>query len=205
MKTFGFYTSKGGQGCTITAATFALSLGRPVALIDVSAGGDVFAAYGAPEQPPGTPHQVSELVEARKEGRVSVATLTGLLAGIYRRSDIDAVVIDYGTCTDALALALADRTILVTRACYLALRHAVHAHLPSPHAVALILEPGRALTARDVARVVGVTDDRVVTIGYSPETARAVDAGLLSTNLRHGRAEPYRHIAAVTETVGCDA
>ncbi|MFM7068061.1 MAG: hypothetical protein ACKOYM_01250 [Actinomycetes bacterium] len=93
------------------------------------------------------------------------------------------VVVDAGhrtPCTAALTDALlsaADQSVLVVRPCYLALRAAV-LHDPRPHGVVVIEEPGRALTSRDVADVVGVPV--LATVPYDASIARAVDAGVLA-------------------------
>ncbi len=95
------------------------------------------------------------------------------------------------TVADCGRIALADsaagivvgharRSILVTRACYLALRHAIHAPL-KPSAVVVVREPGRALSSRDVESAIGAPVVAVVEV--DPAVARAVDAGLLSGRL----------------------
>ena len=70
--------------------------------------------------------------------------------------------------------------LLVTRACYLALRRAV-ATPWRPDGVVLVAEPGRALHGPDIERAVGVPV--VATISHDPAVARAVDAGLLAARL----------------------
>lgn len=72
-----------------------------------------------------------------------------------------------------------DRTVLVTRACYLAVR-AAHRSLP-PDQVVLITEPGRALSANDVAAAIGRPVAAV--LRWDPAVARAVDAGVLRDRL----------------------
>lgn len=91
------------------------------------------------------------------------------------------VLVDVGLNGDRLRplLDAADRSLLVTRACYLALRATIGA--PRPGEVVLIEEPGRALTASDVARVVDAPV--VATVPWLPAIARAVDAGLLASRL----------------------
>lgn len=74
------------------------------------------------------------------------------------------------------AVAAAGRSVLVTRACYLSLRRIVRTAV-RPDAVALVLDPGRALDRRDVAEVTGLPVD--ATIEVDPAVARSVDAGLL--------------------------
>jgi len=77
----------------------------------------------------------------------------------------------------------ADRSILVTRACYLALRRAVS--LPvRPSGVVLVAEAGRALTRSDCERAIGAPV--LATVAIDPDIARAVDAGMLRTRVPKG-------------------
>ena len=91
------------------------------------------------------------------------------------------VILDVGTQSQVVVplLAASRRTILVTRASYLALRAARRG--PDPDAVVLVAEPGRALRPQDVGASVGVAVGPV--IRWDPAIARAVDAGLLSARL----------------------
>lgn len=81
------------------------------------------------------------------------------------------------------AVASADRSVLVTRCCYLALRR-VASEAVRPDAVVVITEPGRSLTPRDVESVTGAPV--VAQVALDPQVARVVDAGLLPKRL--GRA-----------------
>ena len=74
----------------------------------------------------------------------------------------------------------AERSWLVTRACFLSLRRAARAPL-QPSGVVLLVEPGRPLTAGDVEDVVGAPV--VLRLDVDPSVARAVDAGLLATRV----------------------
>lgn len=71
----------------------------------------------------------------------------------------------------------ADRSVLVTRACYLGLRRVGRVDL-RPSEVALVSEAGRALDRHDVESVVGAPV--TVRIPVDPAVARSVDAGLLA-------------------------
>ncbi len=71
----------------------------------------------------------------------------------------------------------ADRSVLVTRACYLGLRRVGRVEL-RPSEVALVSEAGRALDRHDVESVVGAPV--TVRIPVDPAVARSVDAGLLA-------------------------
>lgn len=89
----------------------------------------------------------------------------------------------------------ADRSVLVTRACYLALRRAVS--LPvRPSGVVLVAEAGRALTKSDCERAIGAPV--LATVAVDPEIARAVDAGMLRTRVPKGA---VRVLGRLTEEV----
>ena len=92
-----------------------------------------------------------------------------------------AVIVDCGRpgADDGLAAAVvgsADRSLLVVRPCFLALRRATTAPW-RPDGVVLVTEVGRALGARDVEGVLGAPVVAVVEV--DPAVARVVDAGLL--------------------------
>ena len=71
----------------------------------------------------------------------------------------------------------ADRTVLVTRACYLGLRRVGRVDR-RPSEVVLVSEAGRALDRHDVESVVGAPVTARVPV--DPAVARSVDAGLLA-------------------------
>jgi hypothetical protein len=71
------------------------------------------------------------------------------------------------------------RSLLVTRACYLAIERA--RHLATPDAIVLVVEPGRSLRAADIARALGAPV--IAEVDFDPAVARAVDAGLLAARL----------------------
>lgn len=75
-------------------------------------------------------------------------------------------------------VAACDHRLLVTRACYLALREASRRSLTST-GVVVVREPGRTLTDHDIAATIGAPV--VATIAWEPVVARAVDAGLLTS------------------------
>ena len=112
--------------------------------------------------------------------------LGGHLAGLDRP-----VVIDVGRLAsppsggdvDETLRALvecADRSWLVTRACFLSLRRALSVGR-RPDGVVLVEEEGRALGRTDVEDVLGVPV--VATVPVDASVARAVDAGLLVARL----------------------
>lgn len=130
--------------------------------------------------------------------------LAGLLAADGRPVVVDCGRLDAvadtalgtdGAGTAALATVLAgaaNRSLLVTRGCYLALKRAVAAPV-TPSGVVLVREPGRTLGPADVAEVVGAPIQAVVAV--DPGVARAVDAGLLASRLPRGLARALRHAA----------
>ena len=198
------WSSKGGAGTTVVAATLALVLARSGAegalLADLA--GDAPAALGlcdpdnpglagwlgaGPEVPPDALHRlevrVADGLDLLHRGTGPLAceradVLARLLAG-----DPRPVVADCGTDPSGAALAVAasaTRSLLVTRPCFLSLRRAVSLAL-RPSGVVLLNEPGRALGRNDVERTVGAPV--VAEIAIDPQVSRAVDAGLLTSRL----------------------
>ena len=140
----------------------------------------------APTRPPGALDDLAVFVDRTTrlipEGRRPVdlrSTRWAELAAWLATSP--ASVVDAGTNPPPLDLLDGDvRSLLVTRACYLALRRAAAAPC-RPDGVVLVTEPGRALRAADVARAVGAPV--VASVSHDPAIARAVDAGLLTARL----------------------
>ena len=91
------------------------------------------------------------------------------------------VTVDAGTGIPPVELFdEADRTLLVTRPCYLAVLRAVQQQV-RPSGVVMVREHGRSLSAREIEHALGCPVDATVTI--DPAVARAVDAGLLTHRL----------------------
>ena len=191
-------SSKGGNGTTVTAASFALLSAQrntPTILIDLC--GDIPAAIGLPEPAgPGINDWLSEscilsfsdLVQQCppvSDNLIVIHRGSTFVEGQPRWSEFaDAlrslshhVVIDAGTTyvPDHVRLAMTTTT-LVTKPCYLSLRRATN--LARPTNVILIKEEARALTSRDVSHVLGVPV--VAEIPYQAAISRTVDAGLLA-------------------------
>lgn len=193
-----FFSAKGGSGCSVSAAAAALQAARsgPTLLVDlagdqpgilgITADGDGLGAWYEADAPP--PDALSRL-------EVAVAPNLRLLPLGVRRAvaspaqyrvlasllaeDSRTVVVDVG-CDSIPAVALlgaATRSVLVTRACYLALRAAGYG--PNADEILLIEEPGRALGKSDISAALGLPVS--VTVPWDPAIARAVDAGLMST------------------------
>ena len=194
------WAAKGGSGTTVFAAARALASPVPTLLIDLA--GDAMSVLGLPE--PDGPGVFDWLSSDSSPSRLAAlelpagARLSVLPAGRARsvtpdrwdelvrhlRADARPVIVDAGTRPPTTPLLLAgDERLLVTRACYLALRHAV-ADRATPTGVVLIEEPGRALRAADIEASLGAPI--VNTVLLDPAIARAVDSGLLVSRLPSG-------------------
>lgn len=162
-----FYSAKGGQGCSVTAALYALSLSGHVLLVDAAPVYDLSTVLGVADDYDGTGRFDTRTgFVSLKRGPVDAA----VWADVY-----DHVVIDWGHTS---ALHGPGRWVIVTRLCYIALKHAV-AHGTRPDAVVIVAEAGRALSPADVTAALGAPV--LTTITTDPGIARAVDAGLLVT------------------------
>jgi hypothetical protein len=134
------------------------------------------------------------------EGVPRVELLADLLAGESRTVVVDCGCLDgLGSATTGATGELAYRlaaesthSLLVTRACYLALRRAQAVPLRGS-GVVLVEEDGRALDRRDVEEVLGV--EVRATVAVEPAVARAVDAGLLVSRLPRSLARAVRRAA----------
>lgn len=202
-----YWAAKGGAGATVLAAAHALVASAHRATIVVDLDGDLPATLGIEA---GSRPGVADWLRAgadvpadaldrllvpvaddlallpRGDGPldpVRAGVLGRLLAGTPRE-----VVVDAGTRPGSAAQAVvreADRSVLVTRPCYLALRRLPGMEL-APTEVALVREGSRVLGAGDVTDVVGVPVR--TTVPHDPSIARAVDAGLLASRLPRGLA-----------------
>jgi hypothetical protein len=101
-------------------------------------------------------------------------------------------IVDCGAATEPATRAVvevAHVAVVVMRGCYLALRRAVHSPLLARTAGAVLLdEPGRSLTAREVAEVLDVPV--LVRVPVRSAVARAVDAGVLAVRMPDALARP---------------
>lgn len=202
------WAAKGGSGTTVVATALALTATPPSLLVDLD--GEVPAVLGMPvPDRPGVADWLATDSSADRLGELLVEVGTGTwllpwqssgrtpaelpLTASRRWDDLGPwlaafardrrahITVDAGTGSPPRALvAHADRTLLVTRPCYLALRRAVAMGVPTS-GIVLVDEPGRALSARDVEHAIGAPIHASVSI--DPAVARAVDAGLLSTRL----------------------
>jgi hypothetical protein len=94
-------------------------------------------------------------------------------------------VADCGRAEDPAARAVvevADARVVVVRGCYLTLRRAVQSPLlPTCTGAVLLDEPGRSLTRREIADVLGTPV--IARVPVRDSVARAVDAGVLASRL----------------------
>lgn len=194
------FSSKGGVGCSVSAAALALVSAQSMPTLLVDLRGDIDAILGVAPSAEGlsdwfsldepSPDVLQRLevpicpnLELLPRGSCRSPArpdryrlLSRLLA-----TDGRCVIVDVGThAVPAVALiADASASILVTRACFLALDAARCG--PLPDGVLLIQEPGRAMGQSDVSGAVGA--EVAVQMRWHRDVARAVDAGLLSTKL----------------------
>lgn len=197
------WSAKGGSGATVVAAAMALATPTDVLLIDLD--GELPAVLGAPE-PSGqgiadwlasdapAPALVELAVDIDRTTRLVPRGSSAVdrhharwnaLAQWLVNQRIPTIV-DAGTgIPPAPIIDAGGRGLLVTRACYLALRRAA-AMACRPSGVVLVVEPGRALHARDVETALGAPV--VASVSHDPAVARAVDAGLLLARLPRGLA-----------------
>ena len=202
---------KGGQGTTTIAAALALitaRIGSRTLLVDTAGDLPAILATTNPTGPGLTdylhPHRcdltLDDVVQNVTENLDLITTGTGptpafdtstygLLTGGCDTYDV--LIIDTATHAPAWNQ-LADRSILVTRPCYLALARAVHADRPTD--IVVITEPGRALTTTDIEAALGITATTV--IPHDPAIARCIDAGLLNTRLPRTLERAARHLIA---------
>lgn len=205
------WAAKGGSGTTVFAAGRALTSPRPTLLVDLA--GDVLTALGLPAgETPGVhdwlrsdaPASRLARLEHRATNRLSVIA-AGVCAGggaplrwpdlaAHLRVEPREVVIDAGTGRPPTALLdAAHERLLVTRQCYLGLRHAVAQGIV-PTGVVVVEEPGRSLRHHDIEASLGAPV--VASTLLDPAIARAVDAGLLVSRLPAAwRKQLARHLA----------
>lgn len=121
-------------------------------------------------------------VDGRDPGRLDAGRLAAALEGLAEHVVVDAGVVGgrftVGGHAELVAgLADAGRSLLVTRACYLALRRGVQ-EPPRADGVVLVADAGRGLDRHDVAAVLGLPV--LAVLESDPSVARRVDAGLVA-------------------------
>lgn len=200
------WSTKGGVGTTVVASVLALELGRnagSAVLADLR--GDVATVLGAEPggERAGLNQWLSSLpsvpLDASRRLLVEVSPELQLLppgAGVTEMPEVgrqssrladaflsDNLVVDAGVVGDESSRALIDastRSIIVLRACFLAVKRASEAKTHADGFV-LIEEAGRSLDSRDVEDVIGVPN--LATIAWDPAVARLVDAGRMKSRL----------------------
>lgn len=200
------WSAKGGAGVTVTSAGLALSRAGDFSTLLVDLAGDLPAALGLPEPQLGVTDWLGAQGAASLEslsrlelevpatavrligrggchdfGHAAAEALLAVLASDERAVIVDVGCLDFQSHTPLADLrgalvASAEQSLLVTRACYLALRRVVSMGVV-PTGVILVREPGRSLDRHDVEQVVGAPV--VACVDLDPSLARSVDAGLL--------------------------
>jgi MinD-like ATPase involved in chromosome partitioning or flagellar assembly len=195
------WSAKGGTGTTTVSAAIALAHQHPTLLVDLA--GDMALALGLPrDDAPTLADWFASDAPAERLARLHrrVTPTVDLLptstaiertgaADRWRafaralRDDADRrdVVVDAGLGPPPPALAgIADRSLLITKRCYLAVTHAVRL-AARPTGIVVIDEPGRALDIADIESSIGAPV--VATMLYDPKISRALDAGLALSRL----------------------
>ncbi len=201
------WSAKGGAGTTVVAACWALETAAPSVLVDVD--GDLPMMLGIPtpagqglsdwfesDAPPGAlldlAIEVDSTTRLIPRGPVTIrrrAPRWDELGRWMAASDIEFVA-DVGLGDPPVGLLPDDRVgddgkrsargLLVTRSCYIALSRARTLDT-QPDGVVLVEEPGRDLSARDIAR--SLRAPIVAKIPFDPAIGRATDRGLLAWKL----------------------
>jgi cellulose biosynthesis protein BcsQ len=210
------WSVKGGSGTTVTAVALALCMARsgPVRMVDLR--GDVPAVLGLSE--PSNPG-IWEVVGLGDDAPIDALARTAVpvidnlsvvpsgqplqdctqahserLVALLRATN-QPIVVDAGVLgvhAAATLAAVADRSLLVIRPCYLALRRATSMEV-RPSGIVLVREPSRALGAADVSAVVGAPV--VAELDVDPAVARLVDAGLLASRLPRRIGQALKDVA----------
>jgi MinD-like ATPase involved in chromosome partitioning or flagellar assembly len=195
-----FYAAKGGQGVTTLVAGLVAVEDGPLV---IDAAGDLLAALGLAEPTgPGLAALLASGDPIEADALIGAAEATPGLAVVPSGGPLDEFeparwidlasalaadrrywIVDAGAGPAFAMVALADRSFLVTRNCYLALRHATRLTI-RPTGIVLIREPHRALHDRDIERVVGAPV--IATVEVDSRIARATDAGVVSARVPNG-------------------
>ncbi|NLD76737.1 MAG: hypothetical protein GX643_08720 [Acidimicrobiales bacterium] len=214
------WSLKGGSGTTVVSAGLALShqrrFGERALLVDLA--GDLPLVLGMPEPsgpgvtewlaagssaPPDALARLEQRVGPgltllhRGEGDLSAASADLLLQVLTASGRT--VVVDCGVVVPGWSVSVArqvaaeaNRSLLVTRPCYLALRRADVLPI-TPSGVVVVRESWRHLTDRAVAEHVNAPV--VLTVDVDPAVARAVDSGLLVSRLPRRFVDGMRAVA----------
>ncbi len=187
------WAAKGGSGTTVVTATLALSCATDSLLVDLAGDlPDVLGVAQAPRQGVADWLHSDAPASALDELAVRIDRTTHLIprgrAGVdpvsSRWSELvqwlvrrPAAFVDAGTGVPPRGLVTGEvRSLLVTRACYVAVNTA-GALRYRPDGIVLVREPGRSLRPFDVERSIGAPV--VASVRHDLAVQRAVDAGLL--------------------------
>ena len=206
-----YWAAKGGSGATVVAAAHGLAAASAGPTLVVDLDGDLPAVLGVPGADTGIAQWLGAGADVPADAldRISVPVTPNLhlvtrgrgrldparadvLAGLLRSSP-RTVIVDCGSRPGPTARAVAraaDRSVLVTRACYLAIRRQ-QGHDLAPTEIALVREPQRALRADDLETALGAPVR--TTIAFDPAISRAVDAGLLRSRMPRALARGIDH------------
>ncbi len=172
-RTIHLFGARGGQGTTTVAAALALlAAGHHETTLVSSDPTATAALLGVPLPLAGERAQVTPILSFTAE------------PNDHQRAEVN--VVDGGAghlqpSSGSLTAADGERYAVLRGPCYVALASLLTAPGGPPDGVILVIEQGRALTAKDVT---GVLDVPVVaTAKASPTVARTIDAGLLVSRL----------------------
>lgn len=198
------WSVKGGVGTTVVATSMAVAASHRGPVLAVDLAGDLPGCMGiaepagpgvaewlaaGPEVPPDALHRMHEPVAlnlsvlARGRGPQPArraAAFVQLLAATGGTVVVDCGRLDAANPVATTVAAEADRSLLVTRLCFLGLRRAAQAPV-RPSGVIVVRDPGRSLTVADAESVIGAPV--VAEIAMDPAIGRAVDAGILTSRL----------------------
>ena len=165
----GFISAKGGQGVTVTAATYALIMSQQhqVCLVPTD---DTRAALG----------MADSAVEVNDNLRL-VDTPDEWILTVLDGQPGDETILVTTSCYMALRRAV---------------RMLAQPDAPKLSGIIVIEEPGRAITADDVERTIGAKV--LAIIPRDPVIARAVDAGLLASRVPSSIRHPLARVGVVT-------
>lgn len=209
------WSPKGGSGTSVVAASLSLALSQRGRARIADLAGDQPAIFAVPRDPldgltgwlsagaaaPGELVEACsvvvapglELLPAGLPGIVSpdLAPEAGAALATVLREKAIPTVVDAGLAAQPALRAVvdvADVSLVVLRACYLALRRGVERDLVRTAAgIVLIEEPARACGSREVSEVLG--RPVLARIPLRSAIARAVDAGTLALRLPSALAE----------------
>jgi hypothetical protein len=177
-RTITFVGARGGHGTSTVAAAAALFAASEQRTILVSDDPGASAALVGAPMPIG-------------EECVDVTPRLTLTVRPELHADAEVIVVDAGRLASEAAVEAPRagerrRYVVLRGPCYVALATILAAGEPTPDGIILVSEPGRALSERDVAEVLGVPI--AATIPIDPAVARAIDAGLLPSRVHRTRA-----------------